>query len=194
MKNWLAGAAFAAMALSGAEAHAQQAQTAQRWGGGWGQIPAGSYQQTCRDVRVNGAILSATCQDARGGWRPSSLNFRDCRDDIGNANGRLSCSSGGGGRPPWGGEAGASTLTLFSAPDFAGQAYQAGREVSNLPRQYNDRAMSLRIEGRGAWQVCSDSDFRGRCQIVDKDVRDLRQFGLGEAVSSMRPVYSGRPY
>ena len=53
--------------------------------------------------------------------------------------------------------------------------------------------MSLRIQGRGAWQICSDSDFRGRCQIFDRDVGDLRQYGLGEAVSSMRPV-SGRPY
>jgi len=48
--------------------------------------------------------------------------------------------------------------------------------------------MSLRIQGRGAWQVCSDSDFRGRCQVFDRDVPDLRQYGLGEAVTSMRPV------
>ena len=162
-------------------------------GGGWGQIPAGSYQQSCRDVRANGNTLTATCQDSRGRWRSSSLNYRDCRGDVANDNGQLTCrwNGDGGGRPPWGGTSG--TLTLYSTPDFSGQAYQANREVTNLPRQYNDRAMSLRIEGRGAWQICSDSDFRGRCQIFDRDVRDLRQYGLGEAVSSMRPV-NGRPY
>ena len=158
-------------------------------------MPSGSYQQTCRDARVSGSTLSASCRDARGRWNYSSLNFRNCREDIGNNDGRLTCGSGGGGPyppnpPPWGGQ---STLMLYSAPSYGGQAYQATREVTNLPRQYNDRAMSLRIEGRGAWQICADSDFRGRCQIFDRDVPDLRQYGLGEAVTSMRPV-NGRPY
>lgn len=164
-------------------------------GGGWGQLPSGSYQQSCRDARVSGSTLTASCRDDRGRWNYSSLDFRNCRSDIGNANGRLACGWNGGGGPnppPWGGGSN-STLMLYSSPDFGGQAYQATREVTNLPRQYNDRAMSLRIEGRGAWQICSDSDFRGRCQIFDRDVSDLRQYGLGEAVTSMRPV-SGRPY
>lgn len=164
-------------------------------GGGWGQLPSGSYQQTCRDARVSGSTLTASCRDDRGRWNYSTLDFRNCRSDIGNANGRLVCGwNGGGGGPPWGGGAHSSTLMLFSAPDFGGQAYQATREVTNLPRQFNDKAMSLRIEGRGSWQICSDSDFRGRCHIIDRDVSDLRQYGLGEAVTSMRPVSGGRPY
>ncbi|KRB43552.1 beta/gamma crystallin-related protein [Phenylobacterium sp. Root700] len=172
------------------------------WGGqqpGW--LPQGTYQHTCRGATVRGsgrnATLTASCQDGRGRWNYSSIRYQECRNDIRNDNGRLNCSWGGGGGgggggrppPPWQG----GSVMLYSAPDFGGQAYQAEREVSNLPRQYNDRAMSLRIQGRGAWQVCSDSDFRGRCQIFDRDVRDLRQYGLGEAVSSMRPV-NGRPY
>lgn len=163
-------------------------------GGGWGQLPAGSYQQSCRDARVSGDTLGASCRDNRGRWNYSTLDYRRCRSDIGNADGRLVCGwngGGGGPNPPWSG--GSSTLMLYSAPDFGGQAYQATREVTNLPRQFNDKAMSLRIEGRGAWQICSDSDFRGRCQIFDRDVGDLRQYGLGEAVTSMRPV-NGRPY
>ena len=169
------------------------------WGGqGW--LPQGSYQQSCRSASVRGtgrnATLTASCHDARGRWNYSSIRIQDCRDDISNNNGRLVCGwsnggGGGGGRPPpWQGQGG---ITLYSSPDFGGQAFQTSREVTNLPRQYNDRAMSLRMEGRGSWQVCSDSDFRGRCQIFDRDVRDLRQYGLGEAVSSMRPV-GGRPY
>lgn len=166
------------------------------WGGqGW--LPQGSYQQSCRSASVRGmgrdATLTASCQDARGRWNYSSIRIQDCRDDISNNNGRLVCGWGdGGGRPPpW--RQGQGGVTLYSSPDFDGQAFQTRREITNLPRQFNDRAMSLRIEGRGSWQVCSDSDFRGRCQIFDRDVRDLRQYGLGEAVSSMRPV-GGRPY
>lgn len=165
------------------------------WGGGWGGgVPSGTYQGNCRDARVSGGVLTASCVDNRGRWNTSSLRFRECRNDIRNDNGRLACEWGndgggvGGGGPGWGGN---STAVLFDAPDFGGQPFQANREVTNLPRQFNDRAMSLRIQGRGAWQVCSDSDFRGRCQIFDRDVPDLRRYGLGEAVSSLRPV-SGR--
>lgn len=165
-------------------------------GGSWGGqawLPQGSYQQSCRSASVRGsgrnATLTASCRDGRGRWNYSSIRIQDCRDDIRNDNGRLACgwsSGGGGGRPPpWQGQ---GQLTLFSSPDFGGQAFQTSREITNLPRQYNDRAMSLRIEGRGSWEVCADSNFRGRCQIFSRDVRDLRQFGLGEAVTSMRPV------
>lgn len=168
------------------------------WGGGgggpgWGgALPGGSYQSSCRDARVNGDTLSASCQDNRGRWNYSSLRYRECRNEIRNDNGRLVCGWGGGGGPGW---SGASTVMLYSSPGFTGMAYQADREVTNLPRQFNDKAMSLRIQGRGAWQVCSDSDFRGRCQIFDRDVQDLRQYGLGEAISSLRPMNQGyRPY
>ena len=160
------------------------------WGGGG--LPRGTYQGNCRDARVSGDILTASCVDNRGRWNISSLRFRECRSDIRNDNGRLACEwgnngggVGGGGGPGWGGN---STVTLFSAPDFGGQPFQANREITNLPRQFNDRAMSLRIQGRGSWQVCADSDFRGRCQIFDRDVPDLRRYGLGEAISSLRPM------
>jgi hypothetical protein len=83
---------------------------------------------------------------------------------------------------------GRPALTLFSAPDFGGRPFTTQGEITNLPKQDNDRAMSLKIDGRSAWMVCSDSDFRGRCQVFDHDVRDLRQFGLGGQISSMRPI------
>lgn len=162
--------------------------------------PSGNYWQSCRNVSTYGygdnATITAQCRDERGRWRATSLRFGNCRE-IENRNGDLVCRDGGGrppwggggGRPPWGGGGGGrSSISIYSAPDFGGQPFQAREEITNLPKQYNDRAMSLRIEGRGSWQVCADSDFRGRCQIFDRDVRDLRQYGLGEAVSSMRPV------
>lgn len=153
------------------------------WGGG---LPAGSYQQSCRDARVTGNTLSANCRDNRGRWSFSSIRFNDCRGGIRNDNGRLVCDFSGGGWPPGGGRR--SELTLFSGADFEGQPFSTTSEITNLPRQFNDRALSLRIEGRGSWQVCADANFRGRCQTFDRDVRDLRQFGLGEAISSMRQV------
>jgi hypothetical protein len=98
----------------------------------------------------------------------------------------------GGGRPgggwdrPGGGRGGVATL--FDGSGFSGRGFSTNREYSNLPRQDNDRAHSLRIEGRGAWEVCSDANFRGRCQVFTRDVPDLGVYGLAEAISSIRPA------
>jgi hypothetical protein len=83
---------------------------------------------------------------------------------------------------------GRPSITLFNGPDFRGRPFQTSSEITNLPKQDNDRAMSLRIDGRRPWQVCTNSDFKGRCQVFDHDVPDLRQFGLAGQISSMRPV------
>ena len=181
---------------------------AQQRGGGQ---PSGSYRDTCRDVMSfslgDDSMLVAQCRDERGRWRGASLRVGRCREVI-NRDGDLMCrdgAAGGFGGPGaqggFGGQGGfgrqgdsgrsqfgADSVTLFSGVDFGGQAYTSREAVTNLPRQYNDKAMSLKVEGRGAWTVCSDSDFGGRCQTFDRDVRDLRQYGLGEAVSSMRPT------
>jgi hypothetical protein len=79
-------------------------------------------------------------------------------------------------------------LTLFSQPGFNGRPFVTEREITNLPREYNDRAQSLRIDGRRAWMVCTDSDFRGRCQVFDHDAPNLNRAGMGGQISSMRPV------
>lgn len=163
--------------------------------------PPGDYFQTCRNVSTAGfgadATMTAECRDRNGRWRPARLRFAGC-DRIENRDGVLSCRPGqdyppARPGPPFGGDgprrpgAGRSSLTLFSAPNFGGRPFQTASEITNLPKQDNDRAMSLRIEGRRAWQLCTDSDFRGRCQVFDHDVNDLRPFGMAGQVSSMRP-------
>ncbi|HYX52506.1 MAG TPA: CVNH domain-containing protein [Candidatus Limnocylindrales bacterium] len=55
--------------------------------------PRGSFQNTCRDVSVNGDHLKARCQTADGHWNWSEMNDWDrCRGDIANMNGQLTCS------------------------------------------------------------------------------------------------------
>jgi hypothetical protein len=180
-----------AAAVGGLAIGQAQAQPAPQRGA---QAPAGDYWQTCREVSTYdygaNAVMVAQCRDERGRWRGASLRFARCRE-VENRDGDLVCRDGGDRPwPPSGGDGGwrGGSVTLFTSPDFGGQPYEARDEVTNLPRNVNDRAMSLRIQGRGSWEVCADSDFRGRCQVFDRDVRDLRQYGLGEAISSMRPV------
>jgi len=62
------------------------------------QIPGGSYQQTCRDIRANGNTLSAECMDANRNWRRSELrDYNRCRGEIQNINGNLQCTGGNAG-------------------------------------------------------------------------------------------------
>lgn len=66
-----------------------------RGGGGWGQgggPRGGSYLATCRDIRRDGPMIRARCQDQDGEWRTSRIDARECRgDDIANIDGRLAC-------------------------------------------------------------------------------------------------------
>ena len=57
--------------------------------------PPGSYQQSCRDVRMQGSTLTAVCRRANGrGDQPTALNVAHCVGDIGNNNGQLICNGG----------------------------------------------------------------------------------------------------
>lgn len=61
-----------------------------------GSLPAGSYSQTCRDVRVRWNVLLARCQDRDGGWRDTSLEaFGRCNGRIENIDGQLRCAGYG---------------------------------------------------------------------------------------------------
>lgn len=198
-------AAVAAASLSAGQVSAQ---------GRGAPPPPGNYFQTCRNISTEGfgpdAVMTAECRDRDGGWRTTSIRYGGC-DRIENRNGQLSClptpgyqgpAPGVAEGPPYGDrerdrdrdrdrgdrDRGRPAITLFSAPDFGGRPFFTEGEITNLPREFNDRAMSLRIDGRRAWMVCTNSDFRGRCQVFDHDVRDLRPFGLAGQISSMRPI------
>lgn len=60
--------------------------------GGYNNTPSGSYQQSCNNVRMHGSTLSASCTAANGNRVYSTLNVNDCRGDIANNNGNLTCN------------------------------------------------------------------------------------------------------
>ena len=58
-------------------------------------LPPGSYQQSCRDFRMQGGTLTAVCRRANGrGDQLTALNVTHCVGDIGNNNGQLVCNGG----------------------------------------------------------------------------------------------------
>ena len=83
------GAALVISTLAGGTASAQIY--------GYGNVPAGSYQQSCTNIRVRGnGLLMANCTNNNGQRVRSQLAYRSCRgSDIGNINGQLSCVRSG---------------------------------------------------------------------------------------------------
>src|SRR5215472_164562 len=62
--------------------------------------PPGSYRDSCRDVRMQGSVLTALCRRAGGrGEQLTALNVANCVGDIGNNNGNLVCNGGQPARP-----------------------------------------------------------------------------------------------
>src|SRR6185312_8778348 len=59
-----------------------------------GVLPPGSYIATCKDVKLQGSLLSATCNDGKDHWRNASLrDANKCNGDIANQNGTLRCTA-----------------------------------------------------------------------------------------------------
>lgn len=59
-----------------------------------GVLPPGSYIATCKDVKLQGSILSATCNDGKDHWRNATLrDANKCNGDIANQNGTLRCTA-----------------------------------------------------------------------------------------------------
>ncbi len=64
-------------------------------------------------------------------------------------------------------------------------------EVPNLRNMgMNDAISSIRLS-RGAWEVCEDAYYRGRCEIVSGDMRNLANTGMNDRISSLRPARGG---
>jgi CVNH domain-containing protein len=55
-------------------------------------IPPGSYMATCKDIRVQGTTLYASCNDGQDHWRAAQLrDAHKCPGDISNYHGELRC-------------------------------------------------------------------------------------------------------
>ena len=53
---------------------------------------SGSFRATCRNIQTAGNMLRADCADPSGRYHGSSIAFGQCRSDIANSNGMLSCN------------------------------------------------------------------------------------------------------
>lgn len=74
-------------------------------------------------------------------------------------------------------------LVLYALPHFRGRQVTVVHSARNFQTLgFNDRAMSLRVQGR--WLVCEHANYRGRCITVRRDQPTI--VGLTGQISSAR--------
>ena len=78
---------------------------------------------------------------------------------------------------------GRGEATIYRDVNFAGPAVTVSR--ANPDMRLSWRVTSIRVRS-GAWQLCSQPNYRGTCITVDRDDRNLR--GQLSTVASLRPV------
>ncbi len=127
---------------------------AQNWRGNG---PAGSYVQSCRDVKVGGDDLHARCQTNDGSWRDAKLDdYRKCKGDIVNDNGKLRCVTGA----PVGGGG------YYGNGPYNNGGYYGANAAGNGPNgSYTRTCMDIRVKG---------DDLHARCQTSSGEVHDTK--------------------
>ena len=146
--------------------------------------PPGSYQQSCRDIGMQGSTLTAVCRRANGrGDQPTALNVAHCVGDIGNNNGQLTCNGGQPAAPaPPPRQAQASP---YSGPGYApGPGYVPGPGYA--PNPGYQAPPSRYGEDHAYWEHCQrlrheEHELRGRLAYAPYGPeREQLQYRLGQ--------------
>jgi hypothetical protein len=144
--------------------------------------PPGSYRESCRDIRMQGSVLTALCRRAGGrGEQRTALNVAHCIGDIGNNNGNLECN---GGRP-------VSPAPSAGYPHGPGYSAPGIRltPVSRIPA----RTGLLRA---GIWPTTPVSRISARTGLLRAGIRpttSLTASRSGVEVAYQRAASSGKP-
>ena len=86
-----------------------------------------------------------------------------------------------------------SGVCFYEDKDFGGRYFcSAPGEAIQIPRDMNDKISSIRIVGDAVVTVFRDDSFRGQSRVIDSDVRNLRDVGFNDRISSYRVDVSRR--
>jgi hypothetical protein len=79
-------------------------------------------------------------------------------------------------------------VCFYRDPNFRGEYFcaSAGENLSRVPSGMNDRISSIRILGRVDVTVFRDIQYEGRSTRFNSDVRDLKDEGWNDLISSIR--------
>lgn len=130
-------------------------------------LPPGSYQQSCRDFRIEGSNLTAVCRRSHGrGEQLTALNIARCVGDIGNNNGHLVCNGGQAAvpLPPRQGPG-----TSYSGPGYSGPGYPG----PGYPGPGYSPGPGYAGPGYGPPPRYTE-DYRARCEGLRHEEHELR--------------------
>lgn len=163
-------------------------------------IPPGSYQETCRNERVESGDLIADCADRNGRLRHSELqNHRFCRGDISNDNGNLRCNRDDDADDGYATPSGTWRLTcrdhrvsrnILSAEcrDRFGRWVETSVDLRSCRQgvsNVNGRLVCVVTSPLG-WRISlyKNVGYRGTGRTFIGDIPDLARYGLANVVSS----------
>lgn len=77
-------------------------------------------------------------------------------------------------------------IVLYRDANFRGSALGVNRDIWSMSDFYfNDEVSSIEVR-RGRWEVCTDGQFSGRCEIIDASISKLNGLRLNDNISSVR--------
>jgi hypothetical protein len=84
-------------------------------------------------------------------------------------------------------------ITLFGRENFEGRAIKVDRTIGDLERlDFDQRASSVIVQG-GAWEVCDETRFEGRCMVLQPGrYPSLAAAGMDNRISSLRRIEDAR--
>jgi len=137
-------------------------------------VPAGQSWELCVNVNFDDCrVVNASMPD---------LNVIGLRRVVSSARPRQFGRGGGGGFPP--GQV-RVRIIMFDRVNFTGNSITLDDAQPTLGG-FNNRAQSLQVIG-GRWEICDSQRYRGRCETVTGNIRDLRSLKLDNRVESARP-------
>jgi hypothetical protein len=175
------------------------------------QPPYGSYQQSCYGAYMTGPILHANCHDMSGRPQQTTLNVLNCKGDIANINGQLSCK-GASNQPPPGSYQQSCVGAYMTGPILNAQCRnQNGRNVQaqlNVLGCRDDIAningyLTCQGRGFGPIVVYAGTGWQGASRTISYAIPDLRNIGFSNMIQSVTiaqgawefctaPFFSGR--
>ncbi len=144
------------------------------------QVAAGEVWEVCTEPRYGGRCRTVT-EDIgdlrRGGWNDIIASVRRLRGGAARSFGP------GPARPS------ATGLHLFGDINFRGSSATLTANTPDLEQQGMARMVSsVRVDVDEAWQVCTETEFRGRCLVVTEDQSDLRRGNWNDVIVSARRI------
>jgi hypothetical protein len=146
------------------------------------ELPRGSWRSSCRNYRVYGSVLYAECRTRSGRYTQTSIDYRRCRREISNIDGRLVCGNGYDDQQSWG------QITLFKHSKYDGKSITITRDDPDLNGEgFGNIASSAVVQG-GVWQICDQPYYRGYCIILDRSNSNFAYIGFNDRAESVRRI------